>query len=197
MKQLRVGMIGLCIAFSACLVTARESFKDKPLEFQPPAAAVHGADIEVWFSPNGGCTAAVIHELDNATRQIRIQAYSFTSTQINAAVAKAKERGVDVEVVLDKSQAEERYTAATYLTHHNVPVYIDRKHAIAHNKIMIIDGQEVIGGSFNYTQQAERDNAENLTITRSPELAAAYLRNFELHKEHSEPYSGGQNPSSK
>jgi phosphatidylserine/phosphatidylglycerophosphate/cardiolipin synthase-like enzyme len=190
MKQLRIGIITLCIGFSACFVAAREWSKDKPLEFQPPAVAVHGADVDVWFSPNGGCTAAVVHELDNARQQIRIQAYSFTSPQINAAVAKAKERGIDVEVVLDKSQADDRYTAATYLVHHNVPVYIDRKHAIAHNKIMIIDGQEIIGGSFNYTEQAEHENAENLTITHSPELAAAYLRNFELHKEHSEPYSG-------
>jgi phosphatidylserine/phosphatidylglycerophosphate/cardiolipin synthase-like enzyme len=187
MKQLSI--IGLCIGLCACLVAARESSRDRPLEFQPPAVVVHGADIAVWFSPNGGCTAAVVHELNNAKQQIRIQAYSFTSPQINDAVARAKERGLDVVVVLDKSQADERYTAATYLVHHNVPVYIDRKHAIAHNKIMIIDGEEVIGGSFNYTESAENDNAENLTITRSPELAATYLRNFEVHLGHSDPYS--------
>ena len=84
---------------------------------------------------------------------------------LHLALGRGQERSVDVVVILDKSQAEERYTAATYLTHHGVPVYIDRKHAIAHNKIMVIDGQEVIGGSFNYTEQAERENPENLTVT--------------------------------
>jgi len=36
-----------------------------------------------------------------------------------------------------------------------MPVKIDVIHAIAHNKIMIIDGETVITGSFNFTKAAE------------------------------------------
>jgi hypothetical protein len=39
--------------------------------------------------------------------------------------------------------------------HAAIPVYIDAEHAIAHNKIMVIDGQTVITGSFNFTNAAE------------------------------------------
>ncbi|MHB8205269.1 MAG: phospholipase D-like domain-containing protein [Desulfomonilaceae bacterium] len=60
--------------------------------------------------------------------------------------------------------------------------------AIAYNKIIIIDGTTVITGSFNFTKAAEVRNAENLLIIRSPELAKSYIRNWERHREHSEPY---------
>ena len=40
-----------------------------------------------------------------------------------------------------------------------MPTFIDAKHAIAHNKIMIIDGQTIITGSFNFTKAAEQNNA--------------------------------------
>jgi phosphatidylserine/phosphatidylglycerophosphate/cardiolipin synthase-like enzyme len=48
---------------------------------------------------------------------------------------------------------------------------IDAEHRIAHNKVMVIDGQTVIAGSFNFTKSAETRDAENLLVIRSPELA--------------------------
>lgn len=60
-------------------------------------------------------------------------------------------------------------------------------HAIAHNKVMIIDSQAVITGSFNFTRAAELRNAENLLIIRSKELAEYYRREWAEHKAHSAP----------
>jgi phosphatidylserine/phosphatidylglycerophosphate/cardiolipin synthase-like enzyme len=65
---------------------------------------------------------------------------------------------------------------------------IDARHAIAHNKIMIIDQSTVITGSFNFTKAAEEKNAENLLIIKSKELAAIYIDNWKKHLEHSERY---------
>jgi phosphatidylserine/phosphatidylglycerophosphate/cardiolipin synthase-like enzyme len=74
---------------------------------------------------------------------------------------------------------------------HQVPTWTDGKHAIAHNKVMIIDGETIITGSFNFSRQAESSNAENmLIITGKPKLVVAYERNFEEHLGHSEPYEG-------
>jgi len=118
-----------------------------------------------------------------------VQAYSFTSADIAKAIADAYERGVKVTVVLDKSQKTEKYTGATYLANHHVPVFIDSKHAIAHNKIIIIDGATVLTGSFNFTKAAEEKNAENLLIIRNhPDIASSYLNNFADHLQHSDPY---------
>ena len=144
----------------------------------------------VYFSPNGGCTEAIVREIDNAKSEILIQAYSFTSAPIAKALTSAFKRGVKVEAILDKSQRKERYTSATFISDAGIPTFIDDKHAIAHNKIMIIDRETVITGSFNFTKAAEEKNAENLLILKNKELAKIYMENWEKHKEHSEKYEG-------
>lgn len=75
--------------------------------------------------------------------------------------------------------------------HHQVPTWTDGKHPIGHNKVMVIDGETTMTGSFNFTAQAENSNAENLlVITGKLNLAAAYEANFAEHLKHSETYEG-------
>jgi len=149
---------------------------------------LNNTHAKVYFSPNGGCTQAIIKEIDNAKLEILVQAYSFTSAPIAKALINAKKRAVSVEVILDKSQRKEKYTSATFLANSKIPTYIDDKHAIAHNKVMIIDKETVITGSFNFTKAAEEKNAENLLIIKSKPLAGIYIENWYKHKEHSEVY---------
>jgi phosphatidylserine/phosphatidylglycerophosphate/cardiolipin synthase-like enzyme len=151
--------------------------------------------IEAHFSPHGGCTAVVVAELDRATGSIEVQAYSFTSAPIAQALVAAQGRGVKVTVVLDPSQRTEQNSKAETLVDAGVPTYIDPQHAIAHNKIMLIDGQTIVTGSFNFTNQAERANAENLLVIRDdPPLFAAYEENFRGHLAHSELFQDASEP---
>jgi len=143
---------------------------------------------QVCFSPKGGCTEAIASQIDKATSEILVQAYSFTSAPIAKALVDAHKRGVKVEAILDKSQKSERYTSATFISNAGIPTYIDSKHAIAHNKIVIIDKETVITGSFNFTKAAEEKNAENLLIIKTKDLAKLYIDNWYKHKEHAEPY---------
>lgn len=144
--------------------------------------------VAVYFSPNGGCTEAIIKEIDKAKSEILVQAYSFTSAPIAKALTEAHKRGVHVEIILDKSNETAQYSSADFTAHAGIPTYIDAVHAIAHNKIMIIDGETVITGSFNFTKAAEKKNAENLLILKSKELAKEYIQNFITHKQHSGEY---------
>src|SRR5262245_47197236 len=91
--------------------------------------------FEVYFSPKGGCTAAVVKSLDRATNSVLVQAYSFTSAPIAKALVDAHKRGVKIQVVLDKSQRTEDYSSADFVAHAGIPTFIDAKHAIAHNKV--------------------------------------------------------------
>lgn len=92
-----------------------------------------------------------------------------------------------ITIILDKSQRKQEYSALTFLQNHNIPVLIDAKHAIAHNKIMVIDETTIITGSFNFTKAAEDQNAENLLIIDGdPALCAKYKDNFQFHASHSE-----------
>jgi len=135
-----------------------------------------------------GCTQAIVKEVGKATSEILVQAYSFTSAPIAKALVDANKRGVKIQVILDKSQKSERYSSATFLANSGIPTYIDAVHAIAHNKIMIIDRGTVITGSFNFTKAAEEKNAENLVVIKSKELAALYIENWQKHQQHSEKY---------
>jgi phosphatidylserine/phosphatidylglycerophosphate/cardiolipin synthase-like enzyme len=74
---------------------------------------------------------------------------------------------------------------------------ISARLAIAHNKIMVIDGKTVLTGSFNFTKAAEDDNAENLLVIQDPALAAKYAANWQAHLSHSEAYQGTRNASGK
>jgi len=83
-------------------------------------------------------------------------------------------RGIDVRVVVDKSNATARYTAATFLANQGVPVRVDYRYAIMHDKFMVVDGDEVETGSFNFTAAAEKSNAENVIVLHDPAVAQRY-----------------------
>jgi phosphatidylserine/phosphatidylglycerophosphate/cardiolipin synthase-like enzyme len=161
-------------------------------------AGTPGADLNlsapprwrVYFSPQGGCTEAVVAAIGQAKSEIHLAAYSFTSTPIAAALRDAFRRGVKVEVVLDKSQETERYSSATFIAHAGIPTYIDPVHSIMHDKFIVIDGRVVLTGSFNFTKAAEEKNAENLMVIEDPALAGKYFENWRTHRAHSHPYRG-------
>jgi phosphatidylserine/phosphatidylglycerophosphate/cardiolipin synthase-like enzyme len=159
------------------------------------APNVLAAEIAVCFTPEYGttpsCTQEVVDALTGAKKSVLVQAYSFTSAPIAKALVDAHRRGVDVKVILDRSNRTAHYSAATFLAHAGITVWIDAQHAIAHNKIMIIDGNTILTGSFNFTKAAEQQNAENLLTIHDSALAEQYTANWRQHLQHSEPYGGG------
>ena len=172
----RSGMLtALIFALSAFPVHAYDlTLKDTP--------------VSLYFSPKGGGQQAIVDAIGQAKESVYVQAYSFTSSPIAKALLEAHKRGVTVEAVLDKSQKSAQYSGATFLKNEGIPVYIDAAHAIAHNKVMVIDGQTVVTGSFNFTKAAEEKNAENLLIIKDKGLARLYMDNWERHRGHSDGY---------
>lgn len=152
-----------------------------------PAAAV---ELDVGFSPDGSAERLVVQAIEHAQHEILMAAYSFTNKQIAKALVDAHRRGVKVRAVLDQSQRSEHYSAATFLAHAGVPVRIDSRHAIMHNKYLVIDGDTVETGSFNYTTAAAKHNAENaLLIAHDAALAHRYAEDWAVHWGHAEPYA--------
>jgi phosphatidylserine/phosphatidylglycerophosphate/cardiolipin synthase-like enzyme len=140
--------------------------------------AASGGELRACFTPGQNCTALIIEQINAAQSELLVQAYGFTSPEIIQAIGRAKERGVDVNVILDRVNEQDRYTGATYLLNHGIDPLIDDRVVIAHNKIMVIDDRNVITGSFNFTKAAQR-NAENvLFVIDDMALAAAYKENW-------------------
>jgi phosphatidylserine/phosphatidylglycerophosphate/cardiolipin synthase-like enzyme len=154
------------------------------------SAAQAQSHIEAYFSPGASCTDVIVREIAKAKSSVHVQAYSFTSPLIARALTDAEERGVKVIAILDASNRTKNYSAADFLAHEGIDTYIDSQHAIAHNKIIIIDGVTVLTGSFNFTNAADEKNAENLLVIRDAEVAAKYQQNWQLHFSHSEYYPG-------
>jgi hypothetical protein len=95
-------------------------------------SAVNGTvpETQVYFSPNGGCTEAIIKQIDNAKSEILIQAYSFTSVPIAKTLINAHKRGIRIEAILDKSNVTGNYSSATFISNNGIPVFIDAIHAM-------------------------------------------------------------------
>lgn len=137
--------------------------------------------VSVGFSPSDGQSAleVVLNGIKSARNSIDVAAYSFTSKPVAMALVSASKRGVAIRVVADKKANNDRYTAVTFLANQGLSVRLNSQYAIMHNKFMVIDGNTVQTGSFNYSASAAKRNAENaLLVQCSPELATAYLREF-------------------
>ncbi len=131
-----------------------------------------------------------MHAIDGARRTIRIQMYAFTARPILRALLRARARGVDVRVIVDHSQFDDDRSdtaAVERLAAGGIPVLVDTVPGLMHDKVTIIDGREVLTGSFNDTWSAEHRNAENLLVLRRPAVAASYLRNWRQAAHRSRP----------
>jgi len=177
----RANLIGMTIILTCFLPFSMSLAFDTVLHGNVPA--------EVYFSPDGGATAAILKLMATAGSEILIQAYSFRSPSITGTLIDAHKKGVKVKLIIDKSERMEGVTSATLLDSAGIPVYLDGKHAIANNRVIIIDRQIVMTGSFNFNAASEELNAENLLILKSKELAALYRDNWFAHQKHSEPFS--------
>jgi phosphatidylserine/phosphatidylglycerophosphate/cardiolipin synthase-like enzyme len=94
-------------------------------------------------------------------------------------------------VVLDRSQATETYSSARFLANVGIPIRIDYRYAIMHNKFIVIDDDDVETGSLNFTSAAEKKNAENVIVLRGePDVARRYEQEWKRLWDESEELKG-------
>ena len=125
-------------------------------------------------------SSAVINLIGKAKHTIRVAAYSFTSKDITKALMDAHKNGIDVQVLLDKSNVTARYSRASLIAGSGIPVRIDKKYSIMHDKFMVIDAEMTLQiGSSNDTKAVEEHNAENLFILHDkPDIADQHQNNW-------------------
>jgi len=95
------------------------------------------------------------------------------------ALINAKKRGVEVKVVLDKVQNKfQKYSAYKYLKSNKIDIKLDKNRFKLHNKVLIIDNNILITGSYNYTKKANRYNDENILIIKDKNITQQYISDF-------------------
>tara|TARA_B100000508_G_scaffold131857_1_gene120320 strand:+ start:1099 stop:1626 length:528 start_codon:yes stop_codon:yes gene_type:complete len=139
------------------------------------------ATYQVCFTPASHCRVDIVGQIRQAKQSIYVQAYTFSSWKLADALVSAKRRGVDVKLILDISNLQSPKANKQLIRYlkSNLPIWIDNKVSIAHNKVMIFDGKTVLTGSYNFTNAAEYYNAENVLIIHDANLAQQYLKNWQ------------------
>jgi phosphatidylserine/phosphatidylglycerophosphate/cardiolipin synthase-like enzyme len=153
------------------------------------AASPQPPTIATAFSPRGGCAAATEAAIDAATRSVDVTAYQFTQKRLIAATIRARSRGLRVRVILDRSQETAPAAGPDAARRAAIELRTDAAEKLHHNKYVIIDETTIITGSYNWSDNAEQSNAENLVIVTDTATTAAFMADFSKHWAHSRPFS--------
>jgi phosphatidylserine/phosphatidylglycerophosphate/cardiolipin synthase-like enzyme len=159
------------------------------------AMVVSDPEITTCFTPQQDCMGLIVKAIDGAKAEILVQAYSLSAKPLINALGRAKARGVKVRVILDKADERSRDGAGARLIAKRILPQVDTGVASAHNKVMVIDRDTVITGSFNFTVAAQKKNAENVLLIKGhPDIATAYTKNWQRRLAASRPYYGTMAP---
>ncbi len=145
-----------------------------------PRVTVAESPVEVYFTPDDGARVHVQAEIKKAQRSIDFLAYSLTSDDIADAMIDRASAGVALRGVFDASQAASN-TGGEFerMRRKDLDVHLDGIDGLMHHKVIIIDGQTVITGSYNFSNNAENTNDENLVIIHNRRIAELFLEHFE------------------
>ena len=115
---------------------------------------------EAYFAPGVQCENRIVEEITKA-QDIDIAIYSLTSPRISNALIDSHKRGADIRIVADRGMTGNKHSQIDELDDAGIPVRKSRKHKIEHNKFAIFDGNRIVTGSYNWTQNAANFNSEN------------------------------------
>ena len=153
---------------------------DNYTEASSTETALLSDNIQLCFTPDEKCTPLILKEIALAKDTIYVQAYGMSSPPIVESLIEAHKRGVKVNILLDKSNLNDSWSKMQELVDSGIEVNIDKLPGIAHNKVIIIDLQKVITGSFNFTRSADTRNAENVIVIDDKVIANSYVQNWQL-----------------
>lgn len=147
------------------------------------ACADDVAAPEVYFcaDPHGTCSDVVVGLVAGAGSTVECAVFSFTDDDIAQAMVDAVGRGVQVWVVYDSEQGSGATMKKTIELLGDGGVYLrrDGNSSYMHHKFAVIDGETVATGSFNFTNNANWNNDENLLVLRSAGVAGEYSAEFQ------------------
>ncbi len=148
----------------------------EPVPF--PKTPIGGAMVRTLFSPQGGIRNALLEEISQAQESIRILAFVFTEPTLAEAILERHRAGVKVEAVFDDCLIDSRSQYYTFRTA-GIRARRDGNQALMHHKVIIIDEETVITGSYNFTAAAELYNNEGIVIVYSERIGAEYTEEFQ------------------
>lgn len=122
------------------------------------------AETKIYFSPSMDCENLIINNILSTKKELKIIIYSLTNQNIANAIKEVFDKNVDVKIIADRRQSKIKSSLVQSLIDYGIPIRISKKVHIEHNKVSIIDKNQVITGSYNYTNNATYNNSENCLL---------------------------------
>lgn len=139
---------------------------------RPAEVMVSGVRVKVLFAPDHNPEMEIMKQIAKAKDRVDFAIFTFSkSSGIDDQLILAKKAGIDVRGALFKSQANQKWSATKVLKEADVDLFLVPKPGLPspkpgklHHKLMVIDEQLIVAGSFNYTGPANLLNDENIVI---------------------------------
>jgi phosphatidylserine/phosphatidylglycerophosphate/cardiolipin synthase-like enzyme len=145
-----------------------------------PDLTIDGTQVEILFSPDDSVAKRLLELINGAQESINFMAYTFTSDEIGAALRDKAQAGIPVVGVMDSGQISSDGTEYNYFIEAGMDVRLDgNERGLLHHKVLIVDQEIVITGSYNFTASAENNNDENVVILHDRSAAQKYQEEFQ------------------
>jgi phosphatidylserine/phosphatidylglycerophosphate/cardiolipin synthase-like enzyme len=159
-----------------------------PSTVDQQSTVVGRTPVQILFAPEDKVISHLVPLVEDAQESIHIMAFSFTHDTLGEAVLKRAQKGVDVQGIFETRGSETEYSELALLYCAKVPVRQDGNPRTFHHKVIVIDGETLITGSLNFSNNADESNDENIVIIKSKTIAGRYMDEFERRwKEAQEP----------
>ncbi|MCB9432979.1 MAG: hypothetical protein H6668_13465 [Ardenticatenaceae bacterium] len=154
---------------------------DSPNNTPHEQLVIHGIQVENYFSPEKEVAPIIARAVARAQQEILILAFTFTDDQIGEAILGRADAGIPVRGVFETAGADIEFSYYTIMKDAgiaNVEVRKDGNSRVMHHKVIIIDRETVIFGSFNFSDSANRRNDENIIIVHDPTFTSFFVEEF-------------------
>jgi phosphatidylserine/phosphatidylglycerophosphate/cardiolipin synthase-like enzyme len=152
---------------------------NKPKGVPHPTLEVAGMRIENYFAAEDRVASHIIDKLGQAQKKIHFLAFSFTHDGIGAAMLARKQAGVELQGVFETTGSNTPFSEYTRLKQAGAEVYQDGNPYVMHHKIILLDDHITMFGSFNFSDNADKDNDENLLIVDDPDFTAQFEQEYQ------------------
>ncbi len=135
--------------------------------------------ISILFSPKSNTYDNAIRELvENAKEYIYIPIFYLTHKGLRDDLISAKNRGVEIKIILDATAARNKYSVHKDLREKKIEVKVENFGGKMHAKSIIIDDKYIVSGSMNLTKAGNSKNDENTLVIENSKLAMQYKAYF-------------------
>lgn len=140
---------------------------------------VEDTPVLVLFSPEDNALDLLLPLVKQAKESVHFMTFAFTHDDLGEELVRQANRGVDVRGVFESRNTSTEHSEIHRLYCNGIDVREDGNPATMHHKVFVIDGKIVVTGSYNFSNNSETSNDENMVFLNNSDIAETYQDEFE------------------